>query len=102
MAAQPAPTQSQYESASLEHWTLVETDHWSPQHDNYITSILGAMDSNDSFSLAMDTTDMPGFTGLAAHHGGHPGPIPHQLPHYTDHYDQPNLPPHPAFNCGEF
>merc|ERR1719220_1565236 len=65
-----------------------------------------AMDSNDSFSLAMDTTDtMAGFTGLAPHHGGHPGPLPpglpHQLPpHYPDHYDQPNLPPHPAFNCG--
>ena len=108
MAAGPAPTQSQYESASLEHWTLVETDHCSARHDNYITSLLGAMDSNDSFSLAMDTTDtMAGFTGLAPHHGGHPGPLPpglpHQLPpHYPDHYDQPNLPPHPAFNCGEF
>ena len=64
------------------------------------------MDSNDSFSLAMDTADMPGFTGLTSHHGGHPGPLPpghpHQLPHYPDHYDQPNLPPHQPFNCGEF
>ena len=65
------------------------------------------MDSNDSFSLAMDTADMPGFTGLPGHHG-HPGGLPpghpHHppLPHYQDHYDQPALPPHQGFaNCGE-
>ena len=65
------------------------------------------MDSNDSFSLAMDTPDMPGFTGLPGHHGhpgGLPGGHPHHPPltHYPDHYDQPPLPPHPGFaNCGE-
>ena len=71
--------------------------------------VVGAMDSNDSFSLAMDSGEMAGFNGLAGGHHGH-GPLPpahpHHgppgLPHYPEHYDQPGLPQHPVFaNCGE-
>lgn len=64
------------------------------------------MDSNDSFSLAMDTPDMPGYVaGLApgGHHGH--GPLPHHSAGlYPEHYDQagPGLPPHPVFtSCGQ-
>ena len=71
------------------------------------------MDSNDSFSLALDGE---GFTGLAGghhalgpapglpHHGGPAlGPAPGHAHYPGDHYDQPPpLPPHPVFsNCGE-
>ena len=68
----------------------------------------GAMDSNDSFSLAMDTPDMPGYVpGLApgGHHGHGPG-LPHHGPGlYPEHYDQAppgGLPPHPVYtSCGQ-
>ena len=78
-------------------------------------SLSGAMDSNDSFSLAMDSAEMPGYNGLAGGHHGH-GPLgaghPHHGPpglapgpgHYPEHYDHPGpvLPPHPVFtNCGK-
>ena len=77
------------------------------------TLLAGAMDSNDSFSLALDGE---GFTGLAGghhalgpapglpHHGGPAlGPAPGHAHYPGDHYDQPPpLPPHPVFsNCGE-
>lgn len=65
------------------------------------------MDSNDSFSIAMESTDMPSFNSLAPGHHGH-GPLPpghahHPLPHYPDPYDQAaGLTSHPVFpNCGE-
>ena len=70
----------------------------------------GAMDSNDSFSLAMDSGEMAGFNGLGGggHHGhgplppAHPHHGPPGLPHYPEHYDQPGLPQHPVFaNCGK-
>ena len=65
------------------------------------------MDSNDSFSLAMDTPDMPGYVPGLAPGGPHGhGPLPHPHPGlYPDHYDQagPGLPPHPVFtSCGQF
>ena len=65
------------------------------------------MDSNDSFSLAMDTPDMPGYVPGLAPGGPHGhGPLPHHGPGlYPDHYDQagPGLPPHPVFTgCGQF
>ena len=63
------------------------------------------MDSNDSFSIAMDSNDMGGYTGLPGGHLGHGGlpPGPHHgppgpgLPHYPEHFDQGALPPHPVF-----
>merc|ERR1712130_914177 len=62
-----------------------------------------AMDSNDSFSIAMDSGEMPGYNGLPgghlAHGLGHPHPGP-GLPHYSEHFDQ-SLQSHPVFpNCG--
>ena len=64
------------------------------------------MDSNDSFSLAMDTPEMPGYPGLAPGHHGHgaPGLPPPHPGLYPEHYDQagPGLPPHPVFTtCGQ-
>ena len=70
-----------------------------------LTNILGAMDSNDSFSIAMDSGEMPGYNGLSsghlAHGLGHPHPGP-GLPHYSEHFDQSGLQSHPVFpNCGK-
>ena len=64
------------------------------------------MDSNDSFSIAMESSDITGFNALApGHHAPLPPGHPHHgpgLPHYPDPYDQPaGLPSHPVFsNCG--
>ena len=68
--------------------------------------VAGAMDSNDSFSIAMDSTDMPGFNSLTPGHHlppGHGHPPPGLPGHYPDPYDQAaGLSSHPVFpNCGK-
>ena len=67
------------------------------------------MDSNDSFSLAMEPGEIGGFAGMGPGHPGHPGSLPPGHPHahaqlapYQEHFDPTGLPAHPVFpNCGK-